>query len=131
MTCNSNTARSTHANAGISKHKGINPIGTFSTIYAILQQRKNSNDGNFSIDSSLFEPLPTNSRKQAHDQQDDDTPEHIYIHLSLQFTALVAWAVVVEHSFGLVTCKYKSVLAVAQHGFITECCGKQHAYFGG
>lgn len=49
--------------------------------------------------------LRTNSSKQAHDQQDDDTPEHIYIHLSLQFAALVARAVVVEHGFGLVTCE--------------------------
>lgn len=49
--------------------------------------------------------LHTHSSKQAHDQQDDDTPEHIYIHLSLQFTALVARPVVVQHGFGLVTCK--------------------------
>lgn len=48
--------------------------------------------------------LHTNSSKQAHDQQDDDTPEHVYIHLPLQFTALVTWTVVVQHGFGLVTC---------------------------
>lgn len=54
-----------------------------------------------------FQPLPTDGGKQAHDQQDDDTPEHVYIHLSLQFAALVARAVVVEHGFGLVTCKHK------------------------
>lgn len=66
------------------------------------------------MESRSFRPLPTNSSKQAHDQQDDDTPEHIYIHLPLQFAALVAWAVVIQHGFGFVTCKYKSVLAAAQ-----------------
>lgn len=49
--------------------------------------------------------LHTNSSKQAHDQQDDDAPEHVYIHLPLQFTALVTWTVVVQHGFGLVTCR--------------------------
>lgn len=63
-----------------------------------------------------FQPLPTDSGKQAHDQQDDDTPEHVYIHLSLQFAALVARAVVVEHGFGLVPCKHKSVAAAGPAG---------------
>lgn len=54
--------------------------------------------------SCLHKLLRTHSSKETHDQQDDDTPEHIYIHLSLQLTALVAWAVVVQHGFGLMTC---------------------------
>lgn len=54
---------------------------------------------------NLFKLLRTNSSEKAHDQQDDDTPEHIYIHLSLQFTALVAGTVIVEHGFGLMACE--------------------------
>lgn len=58
-----------------------------------------------SIETIWFKLLRTNSSEKAHDQQDDDTPEHIYIHLSLQFTALVAGAVIVEHGFGLMACE--------------------------
>lgn len=54
---------------------------------------------------NLLKLLRTNSSEKAHDQQDDDTPEHIYIHLSLQFTALVAGTVIVEHGFGLMACE--------------------------
>lgn len=49
--------------------------------------------------------LHTDGCKQAHDQQDDDAPEDVYIHLSLQFAALVTRAVVVEHGFGFVPCR--------------------------
>lgn len=49
--------------------------------------------------------LRTDSSEQAHDQQDDDAPEHVHIHLALQFAALVARPVVVQHGFGLVTCE--------------------------
>lgn len=49
--------------------------------------------------------LRTDGCKQAHDQQDDDAPEDVYIHLSLQFAALVTRAVVVEHGFGFVPCR--------------------------
>lgn len=47
----------------------------------------------------------THSSEQAHNQQDDDTPEHIHVHLPLQLAALVTRAVVVEHGFGLMTCR--------------------------
>lgn len=49
--------------------------------------------------------IRTDGCKQAHDQQDDDAPEDVYIHLSLQFAALVTRAVVVEHGFGFVPCR--------------------------
>ena len=56
----------------------------------------------------------TYGRKEAHDQQDDDTPEHVHVHLPLQLAALVARSVVVQHGFGLVTWEEPTVRRPSQ-----------------
>lgn len=48
-------------------------------------------------------PKHTYGREEAHDQQDDDTPEHVHVHLPLQLATLVARPVVVQHGFRLMT----------------------------
>lgn len=49
--------------------------------------------------------LRTDCWEKTHDQEDDDTPEDVHVHLTLQFAAFVAWSIVVQHGFGLMAWK--------------------------
>lgn len=46
----------------------------------------------------------TNRRKDRHTDEEEDTPEHVTVHLPLQLAAFVARPTVVQQRLGLVSC---------------------------